>query len=243
VQVVGKVTFKAGVVNGVSGRISGIVTSDGYKVVESAGGSPLSASSVVKAVSGVYSALLTAGSGVGSVAVRFQNLNTGFTVGNLVNLATGRFGFYYYLSAVQGPQLELRFTGPNNVGHVDITVMPAQNSNATTGSWKNQTISSASTRCVYYGEDDTNATAFNGDDTENQATSEVYTLGEIPALINAEAVMTAHSQSASRWKLTRVGVELWEAGSRTCYVDDVLINGTTYTLEPTMYNGGFVATK
>ncbi len=224
----------AGAVTGISGGIDGFITSDGYKVVESEGGSPLSAHSVVKANSGAYSALLTAGSGAGSVAVRFNAPPNSLKLSGMVNLTTGKLAFYYYLSAAPGPQLELRFSGPNGVGHVDVTIMPAQGANATTGSWYNQTISSASTRCIYYGNDDVDGTAF---DWETEAGN--YTLAEIPALIDAETAMGG--ASAGTWRLTRVGIELWEAGSRTCYVDDVKIGSYTYTLEPTKFGGSFSA--
>jgi hypothetical protein len=42
--------------------------------------------------------------------------------------------------------------------------------------------------------------------------------------------------------LTRVRVEIWEAVARDCWIDEVTINGITYSFEPASVSGSFRAT-
>lgn len=235
-SIVGKITKNhAGEVTGISGKIQGFVTSDGEKGTDS-GGSSASASSVVQANSGTYSALLTKGTGsASSTYVQLRNPANRIKVSQLDTLTAGKLGFYYYASAAPGPQLELRFTS-GTYGVLDVTLMPAQGANCATGAWTAVNATSTSTRAIYYGNDPTDGTAFSWEEEAGN-----YTLGEIEALVNAETAMTAGDDSCSNWLLTRVRLELWEAGSRTCYIDDINVGGTVYTLEPATYSGTFRA--
>lgn len=238
VSIIGRVTKDAaGTATGISGKIQGYVTSDGEKGTDS-GGSSTSASSVVAANSGTYSALLTKGTGsASSTYVQLKNPANRIKVSQLDTLTAGRLGFYFNLENAKtpGPQFELRFTS-GTYGVLEITVMPYQAPYTGDGTWVECDLTSASTRAVYYGNDPTDGTAFNW---ETEAGN--YTLAEIEALVNAETAMTDGSDSCSNWLLTRVRIELWEAGARTCYVDDIDVGGTVYTLEPAAFSGTFRA--
>ena len=228
------------------GRIDGFTNSEGnhYAV-----GDGTSAASIVAAYDGSYSTLLTAGTGANPVTVILPFPRNSFRLSQMDTLVAGRNGlsFYFNLEAAAGPgpQIMLRFVpkGDTNMdyyypaataGHVDITIMPYQAPYVGLGTWVKYTVTSDSGICMYYGGDPTDYTGFGGD--------VITTLGEVEAAINAEAAMIAGSDSASSWVLTMVAVELWEAGARTCYVDDIQIGRYTYTLEPVRFDGRFSAT-
>jgi hypothetical protein len=137
-----------------------------------------------------------------------------------------------------GIQLELRFLHPFNVnpdgaGHVDVTLLLHQE--AGDGTWELETVNGTTTKAGYYGNDPWDATAFD-------EFSGTLNLNQIETAINEEAAMLANGGfTCGTWVLSRVRVELWEAGARTCYVDDLTIAGTTYNFEPVNFAGSFVA--
>jgi hypothetical protein len=236
ITVSGRVITKSGLVTSISGKIDGFITSDGQNGAGWGGGGT-GVFSIVKANSGTYSALLDATAAL--QYVEFLNPRTTLKLRDLTALAAGRLSFYYYLSATPGPQIGLRFTSPNGVGHVDVTVMTQ--SAASTGAWTKLDLTSASTRCVFYGNDDVDATGFAW---AEDAT--VLTLGECPALIyakNTATTVNVGGKNHASWELTDVLIDLYEVSARTCYIDDVLISPHTYTLEPVTCTGNFRATQ
>ena len=99
-----------------------------------------------------------------------------------------------------------------------------------TGLWVHKTFDQNST-AQYYGNDPVDGTAFDGGGN--------VALSTVVDAINEESAMTG--SDASNWKLTRVRVELWDAGVRTCYVDDVMIDGRVNSFEPAQLSGSFSA--
>ncbi len=171
---------------------------------------------------GSYSVLLDYASGDNSY-VQFTPL-TGTTVDDMAAISDG-WSWWYYTDAANGPLMELRFTSADNVdpdgaGHVDVTVNTAEAS-PTLSSGTTEEVTSAST-CIYFGNDPTDGTSFY-DNTGS------VTLAGVLAAINAEPEMTAGSDTATAWELTRVRLEIgWVGSARTCYIDDIEVNGTTY---------------
>lgn len=236
----GRISTDAGVPTGMSGRLTGHSLTYGNKWDDSADGT--AADSTAQAYSGAYSVLLTAGTLTNPEAVILYNPTSNLRVSSLDTLAAGSNGlsFYYYASqATNGPQMMLRFT-PTTVfdtsyyssdAHVDVTVMPLQSGAATT-TWTKYSVTSTSGPVVYYGNDPTDGTAFDG---------LVATLADVEAAIDAEAAMIAGTDSASNWKLSMVSVELWEGGARTVYIDDIQIGTKTYLMDPMRFEGSFRA--
>jgi len=188
--------------------------------------------STVQKKSGSYSALLTFVSG-DHAYVEFVPA-PGTTVNDLADI-TGTSFWYYLTNATPngGPVLELRFTAatctdPEGAGHVDITVNTAEaDAGHTHDAWTQLPVTSAST-CVYFGNDPTDGTGFY-DNVGN------VTLAGVLTSINAQDAMTAATpdDTATSWELTRVRADIgWTAGARTCYIDDVAINGVTCEIEP-----------
>jgi hypothetical protein len=142
-----------------------------------------------------------------------------------------------------GPAIGLRFapvgvTGTGlftSVSHVDITLDPYYGVTGD-GEWHQCVITKNTTRLYYYGNDPTDQTGFGGSYVSDQ-------LWQAEGLINAESAMTAGNDSASNWVLTAVYIVLETAGARTCYIDNVQIGTTTYTLEPYKIAGAFNARK
>lgn len=236
-------TDRDGDVVSFNGRMMGYVTSTGSRFEDSADGT--SEISVVTQNSGAISTLLTAGTLANPEALVFHAPVNRMRLRDLTSLRSGLLGFYFNLelAAGPGPQMMLRFApagsetqsyyGGGTSGLVDITVMPYQAPYVGTGAWVECDLTSASGIAIYYGNDPTDFTSFGG--------TPVATLADVEALINAEAAMVAGGDNASNWVLTMVGVELWEGGARTCYVDDVTIGGVLYALEPNSYYTGFKA--
>ena len=236
-------TDREGNVQSLNGRIMGYVTSDGERFEDSADGT--SAISVETQHSGAISTLLTAGTLANPETIKFNAPVNRMKLRNLTNLRAGQLGFYFNLENAKGPgpQMMLRFEpagqvtrtyyGGGTSGLVDITIAAYQAPYTGDGTWKQAQITKDSGVVIYYGNDPTDYTSFGG--------TPVATLAEVEAAINAETAMTAGGDSASNWVLTMVSVELWEGGARTCYVDDVVIGGVTYTMEPNNYFSSFKA--
>ena len=149
--------------------------------------------------------------GQGSVYVEFVPA-AGFTIADLTALAN-TLGFSYYLTSGWGPQLELKFTDPATDHYVEITLMLDQTS-PKLDAWTALTANTTSLG-LWYSDQGFNAT--------------LQALSGIEADIDAmDPVM------CGPWQLTRVRVELWDANvaDRDCYIDDVIVDGVTYDLEP-----------
>jgi len=232
-------TDRDGDTNSLRGRMQAYVTSDGSRWDDCLGTSEIS---TVSYHSEPLSTLLTAND-VGPVVQLFHNPVNRLKLRNLTSLKTDQLGFWFNLelAAGPGPQMLLRFAPPNSTGsvnqsywggagtaYVDITVMPYQAPYVGTGGWLECDLATTTTTtCIYYGNDPTDFTAFGGDP--------VASLELLEDSIDAEAAMIADGDTCGDWVLTMVSVELWEAGARTCYVDDVTIGGQLYTLEPNSY--------
>ena len=184
--------------------------------------------SATQAHSGTYSARLIQGTTADSTYVDFVP-NPGVTLADLTSIATGwSFEHFTAASLANWAQLELRFTAatntdPGGAGHVDVTLMALQ-AHTGSGAWATQTVVAASTNAIFYGNRLTDGVAFSNSTTG-------MTLAQVVPLIETADTTTT---TTGTWKLTRVRVELYEAGARTCYIDDVTIAGTLYDLEPTV---------
>ena len=218
-----------------SGRADGFAKHSGGTLGDDPEGAAATWSSVTTKT-GSIAALLTQAAVAGSTYVQFT-APTGVTVSDLATMSADDWGLWYDLQDTKsgGPQVELRFTAPTNVnpdgnGHVDITLLTPTTGD---GLWTQRTFN-GTFPSLYYGNDPYDGTAFDGP---------VDVLGNQTALINAEAAMLANGGfTCNDWILTRVRVELWDAGARTCYVDDIEIDGHTYSFEPVQLTGSFSGT-
>jgi len=239
------ITNRDGDVVSLKGRMMTYVTSDGERKVNA--GTGTAAISVAAYHSEPLSTLITQGAGAGSVGIQLNNIMSRFKLSQLATLRSGQIGFWFNLqeSEVEGPYIGLRFVPAgvtetdlfpaDPVGHVDVTVMPYQGYTGT-GDWVECDLTSASGRVVYYGNDPTDGTAFSWEEEGGN-----YTLADVEALINAETAMTVGGDNASRWMLSTIYIVLYEGGVRTCYIDDITVDGQLYTLEPNSYYAGFRA--
>ena len=226
----GRVTSVDGVATRISGHIEGYIDTSGAAGMSGAAGS------IVAAETGDASILITAGAQAGSKYVQWVP-QRGIRLSDLDNVVATKWGLWNNLQVSQsgGPQLELRFTSrdcvdPEAAGHVDVTLLAPVTG---TGLWVHKTYDQNST-AMYYGNDPVDGTTI-----YNDAPAALSTIVEA---INDESVMVGHDNAtASNWILTRVRVELWDAGVRTCYVDDVMINGRVNTFEAAQLSGNFAA--
>jgi len=240
------ISNRAGEVSGIRGRISGLITSDGSRWDDSADGT--AEISTADYHSEPLSCLITGGTDANPKTLLFHQPYSRVQLRHLSNLKENQLGFWFNLETDKGPgpQMMLRFTprvrnevsnqsywGGAGTAYVDISVMPYQSPYVGTGSWVECDLASDDATIIYYGNDPTDYTSFGG--------TPVSGIADVEAAINAEAAMTADGDSASTWILSMVSVELWEAGARNCYVDDVTIGGHVYNLEPNSYYSGFKA--
>lgn len=115
-------------------------------------------------------------------------------------------------------QMEFKFEDPNSGGWCEITAFPLQGIPGT-GLWVLTTLAN-DTPSGYGGVGET-GTSFFDYVLANLSTVEVQ--------MNGEAAV----DNCSDWLLTRIRVELWEAApARYCYVGEVTIAGTGYTVTP-----------
>ena len=249
-SITGRVQSNGGVVKGISGgMITGYIISDGYKWELSDTGTAATYTGA-NAYGGIgYCTLLTAGAGAGAECVQFNHPVNTFKLSQLKTLTAGTNGlsFYYKLENATGPgpYMGLRFapvgvTGTglfSSISHVDITIGELYSATGD-GTWQKYTVTKDSARIYYYGNapDDQASFAHPGD--------YVATLDLVEDLINAEPEMlNGTAASASNWVLTAIYIDLYEAGIRTCYIDNVQISKYTYTLEPSAFSCAFKATK
>ena len=117
--------------------------------------------------------------------------------------------------------MECRFEDPNSNSWVDVTTTAVVI--AGDAIWATRDI--ADTETAYF-----------GGWTELDGSFSDYT-PQVISGVSDDVVATAPNQSAvtacSTWLLTRVRLELWEtATERQCFVDNIVIDGVTYNLEP-----------
>jgi len=252
VLIQGRVRLERGsytVVTGLSGRMQASITSAGSRWDDSADGT--AEISVVTANSAPISCLINGGTDANPKTLLFHNPANRLKLRHLSDLREGQLGFWFNLelAAGPGPQMMLRFAPADSTGsvnqsywggagtsYVDITVMPYQAPYVGTGGWLECDLATAATTtAIYYGNDPTDFTAFGG--------APIASIDLLEAAIDAEAAMIAGGDECGEWVLTMVSVELWEAGARTCYIDDVTIGGQLYTLEPNAYYARLKAIK
>ena len=179
------------------------------------------------APSGSYSAKLTHTASASEHAwVQFAP-PAGITLAEFVAAPT-TYGFTYWRTEDKvGPLLEMRFTDGGDA-LAEITVDMALYDYTTddlTGQWIVKTASSTE-QCMYYGED-----------SGNVGLSGTGVLGDLSDLITDIAAGAAADDAAAvgAWEMTRVRVDLgWSGDTQdSAWIDDVVIDGTTYNLEGT----------
>ena len=132
------------------------------------------------------------------------------------------YSYYYWNGALNVvgnfQQFELRFNDPNSEGWAEVTVAEFQGHTAL-ATWTQETL------------DDADVIGFGGID-ENQLSFFDWSLGSTLATVTTDIDLTTVGSCAD-WQLERVRVELWESDpERTTYIDQIELNGTTYTVEP-----------
>lgn len=136
------------------------------------------------------------------------------------------WSFYREESAVAAnfAQMELLFEDPLSEGWLELTMVPRQGSGGG-GGWVNEIIAST---CEYgFGGRTPNGTSVFA------WTPPLPTLATMLAVINAAWAIAEQGEAATTYALTRVRLELWEANpARTTGIDDVVIDGVTYAVEP-----------
>ena len=129
---------------------------------------------------------------------------------------TGPVGTYW-------EQMELHFEDPNTDAWVDITV---QVDVAALGAEEWQAKDLADTDLCMFGGWSEGAGSFS-----NWTPAAIS--GVSAAIEVAETAAGGTIANADDWLLTRVKMELWETSTiHSVYIDDVIIDGVTYTLEP-----------
>lgn len=133
--------------------------------------------------------------------------------------------WYRNLAPVAGnyAQFELRFEDPVSEGWLEVTILPCQ------GLLGDDTFTLrllASTDIAGI-----------GGNTPDGSSVFVWpppgTLASLDTDVLAAWEAAQPGTSAAAYKLKRVRLELWEAApARTCHIDDVVINGHTYAVEP-----------
>ncbi len=186
---------------------------------------------------GDYSALLTKEAAATDKSVHIEFIPaTGLTLNDLaeaIDAATPEWSFYHYLASgdgVQnGPQIEFRFEqvaaqklGVDH-GWLEITCLPLQGYTGT-DAWVKATLAAA----TQFG--------FGGHTPDGSSVFEwtmPQTLTDLLSLVNAAWAAAEAGEAATTYPLVRCRVELWEQDpARTAYIDTVVIDGTTYAIEP-----------
>ena len=185
---------------------------------------------------GSYSALLTK---LGTDAARSTHLQftpaSGLTLNDFQEAITDiapEWSFYHYLASgdgVQnGPQFELRFEevasqvrGPGH-GWLEVTCVPLQGYTGT-DAWVKETLAGADF-CGFGGQTPDGSSVFEW--------APLTALSGLLVAVNAAWDTAESGEVATTYPLTRVRVELWEAAARTAYIDTIVIDGTTYAIEP-----------
>ena len=168
----------------------------------------------------------------GSTHVQFCPTAQGVTLSDLqADITANAQGFSFWhqeggTTQTNWAQFELRFEEPGaGTGWFEITAVGLQNYTGQT-SWNQQKLVAA-TPAGYGGNTPNGSSVFDW--------SLANDLTTIQAGMDAlfEAAQTGSGAATANYVLERVRVELWEgATARTCYIDDVAIDGATYAIEP-----------
>jgi len=143
--------------------------------------------------------------------------------------APATYGFTYWRTEDKvGPLLEMRFTDGGDA-LAEITLDMALYDYLDTATYPKETwidkLASATEQCMYYGED-----------SADVGLSGTGTLGDLSDLITdiADGAAADDAAAVGAWEMTRVRVDLgWSADTQdSAWVDDVIIDGVTYELEP-----------
>jgi len=183
---------------------------------------------------GAYNAklALVSATGVDDYAyVRVYPGPTGITVNNLLTGTPNKiptFKYWLLTGTTVHPDLELRFTSGDydgiNAGFVDITVYQASWA-TTAGVWNLAGGVTGANLAVYYG--------FSPDGTEWDRDEGGTTLATVIDYIQ--------DLGYGDWKLSRVSPQFGDVtGSHTAYIDNFVIAGVTYNLEPSVKVGAKV---
>ncbi len=191
---------------------------------------------------GIYSALLDkpAAAVAGSCHVQFTP-TTRLTLQDLEDaIATGGAGaldpewsFWYHLFNAAGNyvQWEFRFEDPGSDAWLEVTALPLQgNPGGAPGPWTQAILTGA-------------MLAGSGGNTPDGSGVFLWppgTLTNLETLVEAgwEAAEPGTGAATANYLLERVRLELWEAAPvRNAYVDDVVIDGVAYDIEPGMAGG------
>lgn len=140
--------------------------------------------------------------------------------------AAADWGWSHFRSAIAAywEQMELRFEDPDTTAWVDITIQ--MDVMATGGAeWVPLTVTAATDWCFF------------GGWSEQAGSFSNYALTQIDvvsaAIETAENAAGGIIANADNWVLTRVRMELWETvWERYVYIDDVILDSQTFTLEP-----------
>jgi len=115
-------------------------------------------------------------------------------------------------------QMEFKFEDPNSGGWAEVTAVALQ-SIVGTGLWVLTTLA-ANTPSGYGGVGETGVSFFD------------WTLADLDT-VEAQINLDGAVDNASDWLLTRIRIELWEpTPARYCYIGEVTIAGTSYTVTP-----------
>jgi hypothetical protein len=139
------------------------------------------------------------------------------------------WGWSHFRQAVNAywEQMELRFVDPSNSDNwVDITV---QKDVMALGSASWQATDLADTDVCFFGGWNILDGSFS-----NWVPAAISGIG---AALDAAAPLQAAVASLATWTLTRIKIELWETvppetGGHYVFIDDIVVDGVTYTLEP-----------
>lgn len=185
---------------------------------------------------GTYSVLLEktgGGDTDGSIHLQFAPTAHALTLQDLYDaIDTGAGGaldpvysFYHKNSAVNGnfAQFELRFEDPISTAWLEVTIMPCQGLAPGSGAWEDEQV--AGTTTVVYG----------GNTIDGSSVWEMgaLTLSGLEAAVDIAWDAAEQDTVPTLYELKRVRIELWEANpARTAYIDDVVIDGHNYEVEP-----------
>ena len=183
----------------------------------------------VPAGGGTYSVKLTKGAAdaAGSIHLQFAPTFAVLTLQDLYDaITTGEDGalspiysFWHKNSAVNANfgQFELRFEDPISTAWIEVTIMPCQHLAPGSNNW-------AGTTTVIFG----------GNTINGRVVWEIgaLTLSGLEAAVDTAWNTAEEDTVPDLYELDRVRIELWEADERHAYIDDVMIDGHTYEVEP-----------
>lgn len=193
--------------------------------------------STAQKLAGSYSALITKEAAATDKSGHLEIIPaTGLTLNDLaeaITAGTPEWSFYHYLANTDGvqngPQFEFRFeqvaAQKRGIDHgwLEITCLPLQGYTGTDG-WVKAALVSG-TQFGFGGHTPDGSSVFKW--------TMPQTLTDLLSLVNAAWDTAETGEVATTYPLVRVRVELWEQDPvRTAYIDTIVIDGTTYAIEP-----------